>query len=201
MPKLHFPGLEPAAAKWLVEQRRIKAVGIDTASIDFGQSTRLRNASDLVREKRPSAREPGLPRDAARARRNADRTAGQDRGRQWRAGTRRSRSCRWLTRRPATHRRHRPLTDSQKQSRPQDLMRKPEKKPPQCGGFSTPGQPPSAWIVMGGSPAVPDTRSSSYGRSITNVGEVHVSQCAGLDASPSAFSADTFATYVPSGRV
>jgi kynurenine formamidase len=37
--RLHFPGLEPAAAKWLVEQRRIKAVGIDTASIDFGQST------------------------------------------------------------------------------------------------------------------------------------------------------------------
>lgn len=39
VPKLHFPGLEPAASKWLVEQRRIKAVGIDTASIDFGQST------------------------------------------------------------------------------------------------------------------------------------------------------------------
>jgi kynurenine formamidase len=37
--RLHFPGLEPAASKWLVEQRRVKAVGIDTASIDFGQST------------------------------------------------------------------------------------------------------------------------------------------------------------------
>ena len=37
--KLHFPGLEPAAAKWLVEQRRVKAVGIDTASIDRGQSS------------------------------------------------------------------------------------------------------------------------------------------------------------------
>ena len=36
--KLHFPGIHPAAATWLVE-RRIKAVGIDTASIDFGQST------------------------------------------------------------------------------------------------------------------------------------------------------------------
>ena len=31
--------MEPAGSKWLVEQRRIKAVGIDTASIDFGQST------------------------------------------------------------------------------------------------------------------------------------------------------------------
>ena len=39
VPKLHFQELEPAGSKWLVEQRRIKAVGIDTASIDFGQST------------------------------------------------------------------------------------------------------------------------------------------------------------------
>lgn len=37
--KLHFPGLNPQAAKWLVEHRSIKAIGIDTASIDFGQTT------------------------------------------------------------------------------------------------------------------------------------------------------------------
>ncbi len=36
--QLHFPGLSEAAAKWLVTQRKIKAVGIDTASIDYGQS-------------------------------------------------------------------------------------------------------------------------------------------------------------------
>ncbi len=36
---LHFPGLHPEAAKWLVENRKFKAVGIDTASIDYGQST------------------------------------------------------------------------------------------------------------------------------------------------------------------
>jgi kynurenine formamidase len=36
---LHFPGLSPDTAKWLVENRKIHAVGIDTASIDFGQST------------------------------------------------------------------------------------------------------------------------------------------------------------------
>lgn len=36
---LHFPGLHPDAAKWLVDNRQIKAVGIDTASIDHGQST------------------------------------------------------------------------------------------------------------------------------------------------------------------
>lgn len=37
--KLHFPGLHQDAAKWLAEERKVKAVGIDTASIDYGQST------------------------------------------------------------------------------------------------------------------------------------------------------------------
>ena len=36
---LHFPGLDPAAAAWLVRERRIAAAGIDTPSIDAGQST------------------------------------------------------------------------------------------------------------------------------------------------------------------
>jgi kynurenine formamidase len=39
VPLLRFPGLAPQAAKWLVEHRRVKAVGIDTASIDHGPST------------------------------------------------------------------------------------------------------------------------------------------------------------------
>ena len=36
--KLRFPGLHPDAAQWLATERAINAVGIDTASIDFGQS-------------------------------------------------------------------------------------------------------------------------------------------------------------------
>jgi kynurenine formamidase len=36
--QLHFPGLGPEAARWLVTERAIKSVGIDTASIDRGQS-------------------------------------------------------------------------------------------------------------------------------------------------------------------
>lgn len=36
--KLHFPGLHPDAAKWLVTQRSIHAIGLDTPSIDYGQS-------------------------------------------------------------------------------------------------------------------------------------------------------------------
>ena len=39
VPELHFPGLDPEAARWLVENRRIDAMGIDTPSIDFGQSS------------------------------------------------------------------------------------------------------------------------------------------------------------------
>ncbi len=37
--ELHFPGLAPAAAEWLVANRDIAAIGLDTPSIDYGQST------------------------------------------------------------------------------------------------------------------------------------------------------------------
>jgi kynurenine formamidase len=37
--QLHFPGLHPDAARWIVADRRIGAIGIDTASIDYGQSS------------------------------------------------------------------------------------------------------------------------------------------------------------------
>ena len=36
---LHFPGLHPNAARWLTRNRNIKAIGLDTPSIDYGQST------------------------------------------------------------------------------------------------------------------------------------------------------------------
>jgi kynurenine formamidase len=36
--ELHFPGLHPDAARWLVDNRRISAIGLDTASIDYGQT-------------------------------------------------------------------------------------------------------------------------------------------------------------------
>lgn len=38
VPELHFPGIHPDAARWLVD-RKVHAVGIDTPSIDYGQST------------------------------------------------------------------------------------------------------------------------------------------------------------------
>ena len=36
--KLHFPGIHPDTARFLGEERRIRAVGLDTPSIDHGQS-------------------------------------------------------------------------------------------------------------------------------------------------------------------
>lgn len=39
VPDLHFPGLHPDAARWIVENRSLGAVGIDTPSIDYGQSS------------------------------------------------------------------------------------------------------------------------------------------------------------------
>ncbi|XP_033127561.1 isatin hydrolase-like [Anneissia japonica] len=35
---LHFPGVSPDAADWLIENRNIVGLGIDTASFDYGQS-------------------------------------------------------------------------------------------------------------------------------------------------------------------
>lgn len=42
VPELHFPGLAPAAAQWLVDNRSIAAVGLDTPSLDYGQSRDFR---------------------------------------------------------------------------------------------------------------------------------------------------------------
>jgi len=38
IPELHFPGLSAEAANWLSEKRNIHAIGLDTQSIDYGQS-------------------------------------------------------------------------------------------------------------------------------------------------------------------
>jgi kynurenine formamidase len=50
---LHFPGLHPDAARWLVANRPGKAVGIDTASIDYGQSTQYESHRALFERNIP----------------------------------------------------------------------------------------------------------------------------------------------------
>jgi kynurenine formamidase len=42
IPFLHFPGIDPNTAQWLVDNRSVKAIGIDVASIDYGQSTEFK---------------------------------------------------------------------------------------------------------------------------------------------------------------
>ena len=39
---MHFPGIDEAAARWLVDTRDVSAVSIDTPSIDRGQSPDFR---------------------------------------------------------------------------------------------------------------------------------------------------------------
>lgn len=51
---LHFPGLAPEAAGWLVKNRKINAIGLDTASIDFGQSTDFKSHVILMSENIPA---------------------------------------------------------------------------------------------------------------------------------------------------
>jgi kynurenine formamidase len=50
---LHFPGLHPDAAAWLVRERQVKAVGIDTASIDYGRSTKFETHVALLSQNVP----------------------------------------------------------------------------------------------------------------------------------------------------
>ncbi len=51
---LHFPGLSPEAAKWLVEKRTINAIGIDTPSIDYGQSEYFKSHVTLLSQNIPA---------------------------------------------------------------------------------------------------------------------------------------------------
>ncbi len=51
---LHFPGLSPEAASWLVKNRIINAIGIDTPSIDYGQSEYFRSHVILLTENIPA---------------------------------------------------------------------------------------------------------------------------------------------------
>ena len=45
--QLHFPGVAPEVAEWLVANRAIVALGIDTLSIDYGQSADFRTPTPV----------------------------------------------------------------------------------------------------------------------------------------------------------
>jgi kynurenine formamidase len=50
---LHFPSIHPDLATWLVKERKIKAVGIDVASVDYGQSKDFKTHQILYAENIP----------------------------------------------------------------------------------------------------------------------------------------------------
>ncbi len=53
IPELHFPGVAPETTQWLVSKRKIKALGIDTPSMDYGQSKDFKTHQILLGENKP----------------------------------------------------------------------------------------------------------------------------------------------------
>ena len=51
--ELHFPGISPVATQWLVENRNIKALGLDTPSLDYGQSKEFKTHQILLGLNKP----------------------------------------------------------------------------------------------------------------------------------------------------
>lgn len=53
IPLLHFPGILPSTAQWLIDNRRIKALGLDTPSLDYGQSKDFKTHQILLGRDKP----------------------------------------------------------------------------------------------------------------------------------------------------
>jgi len=53
IPELHFPGISPEATTFLVTERFIKALGLDTPSIDYGQSKDFKTHQILLGANKP----------------------------------------------------------------------------------------------------------------------------------------------------
>jgi kynurenine formamidase len=53
IPDLHFPGISPETAQWLIDHRHIKAVGLDTPSLDYGQSKEFKTHQILLGQNKP----------------------------------------------------------------------------------------------------------------------------------------------------
>ena len=54
IPLLHFPGIDPATAEWLTSNRKINALGLDTPSIDYGQSKDFKTHQVLLGKNIPA---------------------------------------------------------------------------------------------------------------------------------------------------
>lgn len=53
IPELHFPGIDPSTTEWLMKNRTIKAFGLDTPSMDYGQSKDFKTHQILLGSNKP----------------------------------------------------------------------------------------------------------------------------------------------------
>ena len=53
IPELHFPGIDPNTTQWLLDKRKIKALGLDTPSMDYGQSKDFKTHQILLGANKP----------------------------------------------------------------------------------------------------------------------------------------------------
>lgn len=53
IPELHFPGISPETTEWLIKNRNIKALGLDTPSLDYGQSKEFKTHQILLGNNKP----------------------------------------------------------------------------------------------------------------------------------------------------
>jgi len=53
IPELHFPGIAPETTEWLLNKRNIKAMGLDTPSMDYGQSKDFKTHQLLLGMNKP----------------------------------------------------------------------------------------------------------------------------------------------------
>lgn len=53
IPKLHFPSVHPDLTAWLLKNRKLKALGVDTPSVDYGQSKDFKTHQLLYAENIP----------------------------------------------------------------------------------------------------------------------------------------------------
>ncbi|MFZ4783979.1 MAG: cyclase family protein [Flavobacteriales bacterium] len=58
---LHFPGIHPEAAKWLVDNRKISSVGLDTPSMDYGQSREFKTHQIFLGQNIPGFENVNIP--------------------------------------------------------------------------------------------------------------------------------------------
>jgi kynurenine formamidase len=58
---LHFPGIHPDAAQWLVDNRKISSFGLDTPSMDYGQSTDFKTHQIMLGNNIPGFENVNIP--------------------------------------------------------------------------------------------------------------------------------------------